>query len=385
MATFNEYLNHVQTSQERSGIVKIEWIKQIGTELVTVGEITADVLSGTLSIDYQNGVNRSVSMTLTNINQTYVPNEDGRLWFGKYFKLFTGVFLNGENYWVQQGIFALGNPQLSSNFSEQTAQIEAYDFGALLSGEINGTLEYDYIANVGENLGDVIRAVLSDSEVPTSDLVNIDADIENISLPFTVEVNRGSNFQEILNTIANAYVYEWYFDENGIFNFVKPIDQQTQGEEFTLGQNEINYQTCTHNYQFNDMYNAIRIWGDDNGGSVATGYAEDTNVFSPTSIDKIPKKVIILEDTVIQTSALAQERAEYELLKGIQIWESIELNCVPIDHLTARQIVIIDDIRAGLDRRRCQIQNISLPLYKNSSMSMTVWPTRAISDSVFID
>lgn len=384
--TLQEYLDFIRTSNTRKNLVKLEFLDEIEGTLATTKSFENIVTDGSLNIDLQNGVRRTVNLTIVNENGEFIPDKNGDIWFGKYFKLYTGISdVSTEKYkYFPQGIFAFSNPQFSSNGSSQTLSLEGFDFGSLINGELNGELEYDYIIPQGSDVFDFLKQIINETQLPTKE-VFIDPNLSGVTTPFDIEVSRGGTYSDVISKLAEAYVYEFYFDVNGVFRFVPPVDENSQAPIFHLGDDEINYMGNSSSYDLSKMYNAVRVYGDVVGGDVAIGYSEDKDVFSPTNVDSIPKRVFVLEDTIIQDDAKAQERADYELKKYIQLWESVDISSVPIDNINVDEIITNTDKFLKSENKRFKVTSVSLPIMKNSTMNISCWKTRNITDSIFIN
>ena len=179
-----------------------------------IGELTQDISqeeSGSISINYQQGVRRSCSLTLFNVNENlklkqgkYLLNENG-LWVNTKFKLYTGVKvfktqqirreLDIENeedllfqdssgqdedesisllyrkntnttqqdiYWFSQGIYLLTNPSVLKDMSKKTITINGIDKFGVFGSETNfNQTESTYVIEEGSLIGNVITSILN--------------------------------------------------------------------------------------------------------------------------------------------------------------------------------------------------------------------------------
>ena len=77
----------------------------------------AFIAEGSLTVNLQNGVRRTASVTLANGDGTFDYNVNN-LWFGQEIALDEGLVLpDGEDYYIQQGVFLLEDPE---NWREPT-------------------------------------------------------------------------------------------------------------------------------------------------------------------------------------------------------------------------------------------------------------------------
>lgn len=356
----------------RKPIFKIEWMDK--NENV-INEVTEDIIDGKLSIEVKNGIRRTCNLTLRNNHKKYIPGEDGLVWISNRFKLYTGLIVDGVPKYNPQGIFVLGNPSVNSNFSEKTITIQAMDKFALLNGDLAGTLEAPYITNVGTRISSAVKSVITDAGMPETKVLCYPT--MQLS-PYTLTVDAGKSYADMLSTLADMINYQIYFDVNGNLVFEPQTDENTKGEIWTFDSKDITYLGSTHNYDFQKMKNYCVVYGDNLNSEQVKGVAEDTNIFSPTNTSKIGKKTMVINDDVIYTVSLAMQRAEYELKNAIQVYESVDIKCIPIDIIKDGDIIIIEDDSNGLNRDRYLVKNIDLPLNNNGEETMTVWKTRDI-------
>src|SRR5574344_426458 len=157
-------------------VVKVELLDPYEN---TIDEVTQDISRrevGNISINYQQGVRRSCSITLDNKFQKYTPSYNGVIWFNTKFRVYLGIkvykvlpntaylgydsttdmmayrptevgfdyplayepdFLNAgyDTYWFSQGVFVLTNPSVLSNRSNKTITLNGVDKFGLLGSE----------------------------------------------------------------------------------------------------------------------------------------------------------------------------------------------------------------------------------------------------------
>lgn len=181
-----------------------------------IGELTQDISkedSGSISVNYQQGVRRSCSLTLINVNENlkikqgkYLLDENG-LWINTKFKLYTGVkipkfvsaqreietdyieesgniskdvdilyndndlnlliyrknteFLEEDIYWFSQGIYLLTDPSVFRDMSKRTITINGIDKFGVFGSETNfNQTDSTYLIEEGSKVGNVINSIL---------------------------------------------------------------------------------------------------------------------------------------------------------------------------------------------------------------------------------
>jgi len=288
----------------------------------------------------------------------YIPDRNGIIWLDKKFKLYTGLLIGGVEYFNEQGVFNLGNPILSGYKSQRTIQIEAYDNFSTLNGQIAGTLDVDYVIPSGTSINNAVKAIFTAAGVIKSPVITPNSE----TTPYTLTKKAGESFESLLLELADIISYEIYFDTDGRPRFHPESDKTSVASIWDFSEDEVTFMGSDHNYDMLSVKNYIVVIGDNINGDLATGTAQDTNIFSPTSVARIGKKVKVIEDSNIYSDSLAQQRANYELKKAIQIYENVDFKCMPVDALREGDVVTIYNPDNGLNREKFLIETINLNL-----------------------
>lgn len=362
--SYNDYVQYL-TGGLYKPLVKIEWLRNDET---VEDEFTADVLSGNLTINRNNGIRRSVSLVLNNKDSIYIPNKDSYIWINKKFKLWLGFEINNVEYFLPQGVFVLSNPETVSNFSNKTVKISGVDKFGLLDGTLGGELNGIYQITNGTNINTAIKAILTAYGDDISPLLQTTTE----NTPYTIRKEYGETYGSLLIELAGILSRDIYYNENGhlVCEERDADDDLAVLWDFTT-ENSI-YQGCSRIYYFDKVYNEVKVIGDNIDGDIATGVALNDKAISNTRYQLIGKRTKIIEDSKISTDTLAQARAEYELNKIIAVQSSISLNSLPMAHLDVGKAITIFDESLELNRERFIIESISIPLTLKSQMTIGV-------------
>jgi hypothetical protein len=362
-------------SNIRHPIYKIEWMDKFEN---VIGEVTTDVLEGSVSIDGRNGTRRSCSLSLNNKNGTYIPDKDGLIYVDKKFKLYSGLLINNVEVFPPeciQGVFNLGNPVIRSDITTETIAIEGYDNFALLNGTISGQLDALYITNIGETIQNVVRKIFSEAGIIKSPLVYLDIH----TIPYTISKEPGSTYEEMLTDLANILGWDVYCDVNGRPIFKPPVDQLQVYHSWVFDKDTDPFVNYEHNYDYLNVRNYVVVYGDNINGDQAMGTASDTSIFSPTSISRIGKRTKVISDTMIDTDSLAHDRAVYELKNSLSAYEYIDLDCQNIDFLKEGDVVLLNDTANKIYNERYIIKQINRNLKFDQPMTVTAYKVREVS------
>lgn len=369
--TFNEYKIALRQNK-RHNIFKIEFMD---INNIVVDEITTDWLSGNISIELKNGTRRTCSLELCNDSGKYIPSEDNIIYLGKKCKVYTGLNVNGNTYYNSQGIFNLCNPILTSLPASKKIKIEGIDDFSLLNGNPYGKLPDTYTIPLGTNIASAVLSLINISQITESPIIYPTSEV----LPYTVTKEAGSTIEDLILELAEILSWATYIDNEGHFHFEPQIDEIYTYPIWEFLTSEVTYLGGIHEYKFLDVRNSIKVIGSNINGDLATGISQDTNIFSPTNINKIGEIWDVITDSNIYSDDLAKQRADYELKQKIQIYESIDITSIPVDFLDVGDIITIQDVSNGNDMDNFLIKQINREMGFDKSETLNVWKTRAIS------
>ncbi len=372
MPTFNEYIEAIK-SKVRQPIVKIEFLDENEDAIGIIPQ--KDFLGGSLNLTNQSGSRRSCDISLKNDEGLYIPIPEHNLWANTKFRLYTGLKVNGEDYFVSRGIFVLSKPEVNSYLSEKTASLTALDKYSLLDGTLAGELEAEYIIDVGTNVVDAVNAVFLEAGEVKSPIIHPTDEVT----PYTIIKNPGDTFSAILSDLENMMSWICFFDKNGHPRFQPPTDIDTVGSVWSFTTDEIAYLGSSRRYEYDKIKNHIVVYGDNINGELFRSVAEDTNPESPTRIDLLGKRTKIVNDDLIYSFELAEARAEWELQQVIMLNESVDIRFMPIDIINEDSVILINDSGIGLSGDRYLVQSVSFPLAYDGEQSLSVWKARSFS------
>lgn len=265
-----------------------------------IGELTQDIStqdSGSISINYQQGVRRSCNLTLINVGENlkltegkYFLGENG-LWIDTKFKLYIGIkvpkfstilsqeidynrakedLLYDDNdssslsyrkdtqkteedtYWFSQGVYLLTDPSVLRDMSKKTITINGVDKFGVFGSETNfNSTDAGYKIEENSKVGNVISSILEfdkgnglslDVVEPYIDpntkvLVTEETGevpIAQVGLPFEIEKSPETYFGDILIELANIYACDIYYDTEGRLHFEKGNEQQSMDDFASL-------------------------------------------------------------------------------------------------------------------------------------------------------
>lgn len=372
----------------------------------------AFIADGTLTVHLQNGVRRTASVTLSNVDGTFDYNVN-HLWFGQEIALDEGLVLpDGEDYYLQQGVFLIQNPQEEVQPGRRLVQYDLVDKWANLDGTLWGRLEGTYKGAVGENIFRQIDALLQDDkgngqkvdpippvyteyyngktqELPDGTAANL------TDAPYTLEVSPGGGtyasvilgFAEMLNAwVGYDAAGRLRIDpsQDDLLDTEKPVSRAFSMEETTL-------LGMTYTAENTEVYNDYIVLGaalDDNSQPGAR--ATNNDPMSDTNVQLIGRKTIWTEEDGYTTQTMCRDRAEWEMKRSTVLQKSVDISCAQFFHLAENTIVTVArSDKAGMPVERHLVTGFSRPLTGQGQMSIsatsvadfpvatvTVWPLK---------
>lgn len=392
-----EYFNriapeYIATLKRGNGYYKIR-LELLSDDESVIGEISQDLsfdTRGQITINYGQIVRRSCSLTLIDVDSKYLPHRNSPFWINRKFKLWVGLAVNNDIYWFSQGVYYT----LSAASSGRALNVEGVDKGGALDGTLKLNMtEYNYIINRGDNVNNAIQSILAlnMNNTPLSnnsvvyvndkpvDSVNPIVDIEYYTQTINnqIQVDANNYLSEILNSLANSYGAECYYDADGHFVFTHYIE--SAGYQYAPKLWEFNdlssfFEDVNYNYTY-DGENTVTYYtnsSDETTTNVAwTAY--NTNPVSPlcvtTGIRRAPSQEMTYykyyEDDDLNTRQMiadCRSAANHYLIMNSLIGMQLSFNCPIIPHIDVNKAVGISDRIAGIDSGTFIIQSVTIPL-----------------------
>lgn len=372
----------------------------------------AFIADGTLTVHLQNGVRRTASVTLNNVDGAFDYNVN-HLWFGQEIALDEGVVLpDGEDYYIQQGVFLIQNPQEEVQPGRRLVQYDLVDKWANLDGTLWGGLEGTYKGALGINIFQQIDALLQDDKGNGRKVDAIapvyteyyngktqelsDGTTANLTdAPYTLEVSPGSGtyatvilgFAEMLNAwVGYDATGRLRIDpsQDDLLDTEKPVSYAFSMEEATL-------LGMTYTAENTEVYNDYIVLGaalDDNSQPGAR--ATNNDPMSDTNVQLIGRKTIWTEEDGYTTQTMCRDRAEWEMKRSAVLQKSVDISCGQLFHIKENEIVTIARTdKPGKPIERHLIMGFSRPLAASGAMTIsavsvadfptatvTVWPQK---------
>jgi hypothetical protein len=372
--TFADYLQFMETSSVFPHLAKFEFLNPDET---VYASFTSEVTGGNIAANRANGVRRSCSINVQNINDTFTPNPVSGIWVNQKFKLSLGYKINGEEYYIPQGTFGMSNPQNTHIKSQKDATISGVDKFGFLNGQLGGRFSSTYSIAAGTNVITSIKSVLIESAIndPITPLLLIDA---SATTPYTIYKEYGTTFSDLLLELNSILSYNMYYNLNGRFICEPDTLNSLKPPQWNFNTSSKVYLGITQDPNFDEAYNIVMVVGDNVNGNQALGIARNDDPSSPLSIMRIGEKLAPpITDAVISTDQQAIDRANWELRRYASLSINATITCIPLLHLDVDQIITVTDEDANLNNERFLINSLNIPLDPKSGQTMTITATKA--------
>ena len=354
---------------------------------------SAFLSSGELHCNLQNGQRRTVSVTLSNVDQRFDYNINS-LWFGQEVALDEGMVLpNGKEIYFQQGIFLLETPKDELRPAERTITYNLVDKWANLDGTLYGNLEGTYEVEEGTNIFQPITSLLSEDRGNGQKVDNITpvytdyyngmtqtmpdgTTVAMTNTPYTLRIDSESGtiaeiilgLMEMLNTWVgydNTGALRVDPSQDDLLDTAKPVAWQFKLEDFSfLG--------ATYTIKNTEVYNDYIVVGEQlDDYTQPYGRATNTNPQSDTNVQTIGRKTFREQRAGFATSTQCQDLANWMLKRSSILQKSISISCSQILHINENELVeIVRTDKPGSPLERHLVLGFSRPL--NGTEQMTI-------------
>ena len=346
------------------------------TEENILKEITENIVmgSGSLSINYQQGVRRSFSCDIANINGEFTPSfKTGVLYATTKIKLYIGIrsYLGEDTYWWSQGIFLLTDVVNKSSGSNKIVTINAIDKFGMFGSELGyKQLQGDYKIEQGNKIYNIIKDILNldmengyvlDCKKPFLDPIYKDE-----IMPYTLIKNKGEQMADVLITLANVLGCNIYYDVEGVLNISNGTDDCTYAREgviYTYNEQSAGTSDLDLKIDYGSIINSVTVVGTNVNDKVYSYTARNTDPFSPTRIEYVGlKECEPIESSMVYNDDRAKEYALYMLKRKSILQNIFSFKSTPVLHLDVDRVIVISQDDYNFFEERFIIQSLQFPI-----------------------
>lgn len=408
--SFQKYLEKIKKNYRSA--VKIEWLNPDESVNFEFTDSLYDI-NVKLDVNYQNGTRRTCTLVLNNDRNKFPVNFNS-IWIGQKFKLWMGIYLDEETpYYLPQGVFYVSNPEEVYDPATRTITINGVDKWAYLDGSLFGVLSGTYQTNIGNNLFDATRKLLTLSrfnndfseakkkeemidpvppllspyfdtktvKIPTLDEKTGETKMvakKVIECPYTATVERGQSFADVLLEYATILCANIYYDVNGRL-IIEPMTDSadditdTNKEivwEYTV--DEKAFLGLTQTFNFDKVYNDFIVLGNILNGYQFKGRVQNKNPMSNTCVQRIGLRTKPpIEDNQYASDEQCEELAKYHAKTDTILQKSGSIKSVALYHLDVNKLVTVSTPNNDMSKELFLVTGFSLSSANTMSVNVT--------------
>lgn len=345
----------------------------------TIGEIVNDISAdsaGQITINKEQGIRRSCSFTMIDVERKYIPDVDNPFWYNRKFKLYIGLCdkSNDSIYWFSEGVYITQN----ASVVHSKVTINGVDKFALFDGTLNTMLcETTYKIAMGVPVAQFVRDTLVldlGNGYPADPIFPIiDNELEAETTLDEIVLDEGQYVGELFTEIANSLGCDVYYDRFGrmrfsrVFNDDLPAWYTHKGALWKFEDIKINYIDPSADYTF-DGVNTVTVATDNNDGKIYSYTATNDNPSSPIAVSAIGSRYDSSNSTIyipiitgVSALSTCEQHAKYVLLQHTTMSINVSFQTPIMPHLDVDETVLITDDYYGWENEKFLIQSLTIP------------------------
>jgi len=344
---------------------------------------------GNLSINYNCGIRRQLSISIMN-EKNWTPQPfDGFLWKGSKFKLEIGITKTLAEYIFPAGVFILKDFEFPHKYSKNEIKMEMVDKFGGLDGTVGGKIVDSVYIPRGSNIVQAVKSLLKSEKIEGNYFDNINPLFPswafNETTPYTITESSDSTIGDLIIKLLSIINLDVFYDEYGRMCFEEMRENMlidSSPSLWTFEDDENIYDFHTVKIDFQRVENVIIVEGANINGDIVSARVENLNPKSPTNISIFEPKICKIIDENITSLGNAYLRANYELFKKSLLPVSENFSTILIPILNVNNVITINDKHCGFKHVRFLINSIDIPVDDVVKTSMTISNLEEVAFSV---
>lgn len=353
--------------------------------------------SGEITCNLQNGIRRTASVTLSNLDGDYDFSVN-KIWFGMQVRLSEGLLLpDGTEYYIPQGVFEIEQPNEQYKPDGNSVTYRLVDKWANLDGSLWGNLDGAYSVQAGTN---ILQAMASLLRLGRFDMGNNSRYPIDPVLPLMTSYYNDKTQTLTDGTVVNLVdaPYDFVSDENGTIADVilglgemlaalvgynqtgrlvvdpsqDDIEDLTKPVLWDFSADEKQLLHVEYTVRKGDVYNDLIVVGDTSDtGYTARARAQNRDISSDTCISRIGLKTRRMPVENYYSDDICAARAEWELKRAAVLPKTVAIECTQMFHIVENGIVTIRrDDKPGAPVERHVVQGFTRPIGQTGTMTI---------------
>ena len=335
---------------------------------------------GEMTISYENGMRRKLSVGLINPYEKWSPSPfSGFLWKGQKFALYIGFRTPAAEYIRPAGVFVLEDFELPYKLKNGKYTLNMVDKFGGLDGTVGGKIVSPIEVARGSNIRNMTVGLLSEYKQigqqfdPTP--IHFPISFYSATTPYTITKATNNNRGEIFKSFATMLNSDIFYNEYGNLCYENSQDNTTvnsKGAIWNFTDDDLDILNPAVKVNIQQVYNVVYIEGANIHGNVVDVIKKNTNPKSPTNVTRFEPTIFKVTDENIYSEELANKRADYELFKKSLLPISLNFTSPLIPHLDVNQVVNVFSNKHKFLNSRFLINSISIPISGTAKMSINM-------------
>ncbi len=231
----------------------------------TISSFEGNLIEGSLTSDSNSNMRNSCTLSLVVTDSSFNITAEGKIWLDRLVQVFIGVddVKTGEVAWTNKGIYLINQPSYQYDAATNTVTFEGVDLMGLMTGFRGGYLLNSYLVPQGENVREVILAILNENgfgKYVVSECMNIDGSIQPV--PYDIQKDAGSTWWDLLDELLNILPnYQMYFDTDGVFHYETIPYKKNETIQINDSIWKDNVISENVQYDFESVKNSVKVLG----------------------------------------------------------------------------------------------------------------------------
>lgn len=398
---FLDYLEALKTDFVK--LARLEFLNRDGTVAFVMDNDPknrrsgAFLQSGEITCNLQNGIRRTASVTLSNLDGDYDFSVN-KIWFGMQVRLSEGLLLpDGTEYYIPQGVFEIEQPNEQYKPDGNSVTYRLVDKWANLDGSLGGNLDGAYSVQAGTN---ILQAMASLLRLGRFDMANNSRNPIDPVLPLMTSYYNDKTQTLTDGTVVNLVdaPYDFVSDEDGTIADVvlglgemlaalvgynqtgrlvvdpsqDDIEDLTKPVLWDFSADEKQLLHVEYEVKKGDVFNDLIVVGDTSDtGYTARGRVQNRDISSDTCISRIGLKTKRMHAENYYSDDICVARAEWELKRAAVLPKTVAIECTQMFHIVENGIVTIRrDDKPGAPVERHVVQGFTRPIGQTGPMTI---------------
>lgn len=340
-------------------------------------DVSSDLIDYNLSITYQSGQRRTLSITMVNNNHKWKPKYNtGLVQIGSKFRLDFGFVIDKTVYWKQMGVFLLKDPSASKERANNTISFSLCDKFGLFDGTLSGKTGLRNIIPVDvpmyQAFVTMVTADKGNGEPFDMKEIIFNSKYKNQNTYYTLKQEAGNTLGEIFVDLAETISSDVYYNEYGNMCVESNVNEFINGNlplvwQFTEGDSDI--LNLSYSETSSNIVNSVLVQGNIVNGHQFTATAQNKNPLSPTCIQYRGELFEVISDEALYSDELCRDRAQYELLGRTRGVSAVNISTPFLPIFDVNQAVLLTLPSEDINNEQFAIDTIN---YNSSGLSLSL-------------